>query len=140
MRKIVYILLLLSVLMASSCVSKKKYLLAENGRLEEIERGNRLKQMLLDCNEESDNRGTRLSALMQDTTDLGKSLRNYQSLLTSNLSEQEKLNALLNEKIQELDKRESTIVELQNMINEQNRKVQVIAFECKRCFIGIFER
>ena len=40
-----------ALLLCSSCVSKKKYLLAENGRLEAIGRGDALKEELIKCKE-----------------------------------------------------------------------------------------
>ena len=43
-----------ALLLCSSCVSKKKYLLAENGRLEAIGRGDALKEELIKCKDDND--------------------------------------------------------------------------------------
>ena len=43
-----------ALLLCSSCVSKKKYLLAENGRLEAIGRGDALKEELIKCKGDND--------------------------------------------------------------------------------------
>ena len=42
-----------ALLLCSSCVSKKKYLLAENGRLEAIGRGDALKEELIKCKDDN---------------------------------------------------------------------------------------
>ncbi len=128
--------ILLTVLVCSSCVTKKKYMLAENGRLEAIKRGEDLKKQLVDCLDESNVLSTRLEELVADTTAIGKELRYLQSLLTSNLSEQDKLNALLNQKMDELSKREQTINELQDMIKEQSQKVQNLLASVKDALLG----
>lgn len=47
-----------------------------------------------------------IAQLQQDTSRKGTSIRHYQQLLSSNMNEQEKLNALLGEKLKELDERE----------------------------------
>jgi chemotaxis protein MotB len=124
------------LLFFTSCVTKQKYLLAENGRLEAIEREDNLKKQLLNCLDDSEKLTKRLDALLSDTTSLGKSLRNYQALLSSNMGEQEKLNALLNQKMDELNKREQTINELQAVINAQNKKVQDLLAGVKDALLG----
>ena len=55
---------------------------------------------------------------------MGKNIRNYQNMLSTNMTEQEKLNSLLSQKMSELDERERTINELQDMINAQTERVQ----------------
>jgi chemotaxis protein MotB len=124
------------LLLSTSCVTKQKYLLAENGRLEAIERGDDLKKQLVSCLDDSEKLTSRLDALLNDTTSLGRSLRNYQTLLSSNMSEQDKLNALLNQKMEELSTREQTINELQNVINAQNKKVQDLLASVKDALLG----
>jgi chemotaxis protein MotB len=124
------------LLLSTSCVTKQKYLLAENGRLEVIERGDNLKKQLVNCLDDSEKLTNRLDALLSDTTSLGKSLRNYQVLLSSNMGEQDKLNALLNQKMEELSKREQTINELQEVINAQNKKVQDLLASVKDALLG----
>jgi chemotaxis protein MotB len=125
-----------TLLFSTSCVTKQKYLLAENGRLEAVKRGDDLKKQLVTCLDDSEKLTSRLDALLNDTTSLGKSLRNYQTLLSSNLSEQDKLNTLLNQKMEELNKREQTINELQDVINAQNKKVQDLLASVKDALLG----
>ena len=105
------------LLVCTSCVTKKKYLLAENGRLEAIARGDDLQNQLVNCRDNNDGLTSRLASLERDTTRMGKNIRNYQSMLNTNMTEQEKLNSLLSQKMNELNERERTINELQDIIN-----------------------
>lgn len=124
------------LLLCTSCVTKKKYLLAENGRLEAIGRGDALKEELVNCKDENDKLTARIQNLVRDTTRMGENLRNYQAMLNTNLTEQEKLNSLLSQKMKELDEREGTINELQDMINAQNEKVQKLLSSVKDALLG----
>ena len=117
MRKLIFIAVS-ALLICTSCVTKKKYLEAENGRLEAIGRGNAL------------------ASLQRDTARLGSNIRNYQTMLNSNMTQQEKLNSLLSQKMEELNERERTINELQDMINAQNEKVQRLLSSVKDALLG----
>lgn len=131
------ICLTVSALLAfTSCVSKKKYLLAENGRLEAVGRGNALQDELVRSKDANDQLSGRLAVLLRDTAELGRSIRRYETMLNTNLSEQEKLNALLTQKMNELDERERTINELQDMIDAQNQKVQQLLSSVKEALLG----
>lgn len=85
------------MLLHTGCVSKKQYLIAESGRIEAIGRSNALLEQLVNCQDENENQAARLVNLLRDTIELGRNIRNYQTMLSTNMSEQEKLNALLNE-------------------------------------------
>lgn len=129
----VAVLLLLS---STSCVTKKKYLIAENGRLEALQREETLKKQLVDCRDENDQLSARLSQLIRDTADMRRNIRSYREMLNTNLGEQDKLNELLTKKMQELDERERTINQLQDLINAQNEKVQSILQSVKDALMG----
>lgn len=129
----VAVLLLLG---STSCVTKKKYLLAENGRLEALQREETLKKQLVDCRDENDQLSARLTQLMRDTADMRRIIRSYREMLNTNLGEQDKLNELLTKKMQELDERERTINQLQDLINAQNEKVQNILKSVKDALMG----
>lgn len=132
-----YLLIAVSALLVcSSCVTKKKYLLAENGRLEAIARGDDLQNKLANSRDDNDKLNARLDGLERDTVRLGQNIRNYENMLNANMSEQEKLNALLSQKMTELDNRERTINELQDMINAQNAKVQKLLSSVKEALLG----
>ena len=77
-----------------------------------------------------------IDRLQQDTNRQGNSIRHYQQLLSSNMNEQEKLNALLGEKLKELDEREKTIQKLQGMIDQQNATVQSLLNSVKDALLG----
>ena len=111
-----------ALLLCSSCVSKKKYLLAENGRLEAIGRGDALKEELIKCKDDNDALNNRIAALIRDTTTMGRDIRNYQTMLNTNMGE--------------LDERERTINELQDMMNAQNAKVQNLLSSVKDALLG----
>lgn len=127
MTKIIY-LFCISVLIVS-CVSKNKFTIAENGRLAALSRERALIKDLERSKEKVDN-------LTQDTTRMGKALRDYRHSLYSNLSEQEKLNVLLKEKMDKLSEREATINELQSEINAQKEKVNALLKNVKDALLG----
>lgn len=125
--------LLLSV---SSCVTKEKYMLAENGRLEALARADRLSSELNLARTDISRLSDQVTRLVQDTTRLGNSLRAYQQMLAGNVDSQEKLTAMLNKKMEQLAERENTINELQSMINAQQEKVQALLNSVKDALLG----
>lgn len=125
-----------ALLMCTSCVTKKKYLLAENGRLEAIARGDALQNQLAGCRDNNDQLSSRLASLEKDTARMGKNIRSYQGMLSSNMTSQEKLNSLLSQKMSELEDRERTINELQDMINAQSEKVRALLNSVKEALLG----
>ena len=126
----------LLVIGGTSCVTKKKFLIAENGRIEALSRGDNLQGQLNECHNEISKMHEQINQLQQDTNQQGNTIRHYQQLLSSNLSEQEKLNSLLGEKLKELDEREKTIQQLQGMIDQQNAKVQNLLNSVKDALLG----
>ena len=137
MRKGWMILVSASLLLAgTSCVSKKKYLEAENGRIEAEKEAKYLRERLIGCQDESDRLVNQVAALAKDTALLRRDIRNYKTMLNTNMGEQDKLNALLSEKMKELDEREQTINQLQEMIDEQTRKVQDLLNSVKEALLG----
>ena len=96
----------------------------------------RLKEELIKCKDDNDALNNRIAALIRDTTTMGRDIRNYQTMLNTNMGEQDKLNALLQQKMSELDERERTINELQDMMNAQNAKVQNLLSSVKDALLG----
>lgn len=125
-----------ALLLCTSCVTKKKYLLAENGRLEAVGRGNALAEELVNCRDDNDKLSAQITHLQRDTTEMGRSIHNYSTMLNTNMSEQEKLSALLNQKMGELDERERTINQLQDMMNAQSEKVKQLLNSVKDALLG----
>ena len=118
----------LTILLCTSCVTKKKFMLAE---LAATASKDSLQGLLTDCRNTGNQMSVQIKNLMRDTTKMGNSIRQYQSMLNVNMTEQEKLNALLNQKKNELNERECTINELQQMINAQNEKVRKLLSSVK---------
>lgn len=133
-------LLVLCMLMTSCVVSKKKYEIAESGRLAAIYSRDSLARVLANdrktLNAALEREKARAAQLVRDTTRLGQSIRNYQALLNTNANENQKLNALLAEKKAELDERERTINELQAKIKAQNEKVRNLLASVKNALTG----
>ena len=123
----------LTILLCTSCVTKKKFMLAE---LAATASKDSLLGLLTDCRNTGNQMSVQIKNLMRDTTKMGNSIRQYQSMLNVNMTEQEKLNALLNQKKNELNERECTINELQQMINAQNEKVRKLLSSVKDALLG----
>ena len=123
----------LTILLCTSCVTKKKFMLAE---LAATASKDSLQGLLTDCRNTGNQMSVQIKNLMRDTTKMGNSIRQYQCMLYVNLTEQEKLNALLNQKKNELNERERTINELQQMINAQNEKVRKLLSSVKDALLG----
>lgn len=126
----------LALLMSTSCVSKKQYLLSESGRLDAINRGDALQRELALSKSTNEHYSKRISELQKDTTELGKKARAFQSMLSSNMSQKEKLDAMLQQKREELDQREQTINELQSMIDAQNNRVAQLLSSVQDALLG----
>ena len=123
----------LTILLCTSCVTKKKFMLAE---LAATASKDSLQGLLTDCRNTGNQMSVQIKNLMRDTTKMGNSIRQYQSMLNVNMTEQEKLNALLNQKKNELNERGCTINELQQMINAQNEKVRKLLSSVKDALLG----
>ena len=135
MKKIVFGGVILLIL-CTSCVTKKKFLIAENGRLYGLNQIDLLNDNLARSKDENSRQATRIQSLMNDAEELRSALRNCQESLRSNITEQEKLSALLQQEMLELNKREQLINELQEMIKAQNDKVQALLSNIKNALIG----
>ncbi len=120
-------------LLSTSCVTKKKYMEAETGRLEALDYCRSLKQDLEQLQKET---SEQIKHLERDTAAQGKVIREYRGLLNSNISEHEKLSLQLKEKMDQLKDREATINDLQAMINAQNEKVNLLLSSVKDALMG----
>lgn len=134
MKTIVYAVCILTLV--SSCISKNKFTIAENGRLAALSRERALEKDLARSQKDNARLQKQISNLQQDTTRMGKSLKEYRQSLYTNLSAQEKLNVLLKEKMDKLTEREATINELQNEINSQKEKVNALLNSVKEALLG----
>jgi chemotaxis protein MotB len=108
--------LFVAVAALGSCVGKKKFVVSENGRLGAEEQVKAMSATI-----ESQNR--QLAGLETDTARRGAQLRDLQRLLSSNMSQQEKMDALLKSQRSDLAERERTINDLKAIIQKQNDMV-----------------
>ena len=108
----------------TSCVSNRKYMMAENGRLAALSRERVLNKNLAKEKEVNTELRERIAALLNDTTRMGEAIREYRRSLYSNMSEQEKLSLLLQEKMDKLAEREKTIQDLQDEIQAQTSRLE----------------
>ncbi|MGL5706233.1 MAG: OmpA family protein [Tannerellaceae bacterium] len=134
--KRVFFLSLIPALALSSCVSKKQYQLSEALRGEAMRNIENLQQELSSARSDNKMLKNRVSQLVKDTAQLGRSIRHYQELMNSNLSQQESLDASLRQKRLELDERERLINELQGIINAQNERVAQILNSVQDALLG----
>ena len=134
MKRIIFALCLL--IAVTSCVSKKKYMVAENGRLAALSRERVLNRNLGQQKDEIAKLKQQITDLMSDTTRLGQAIRDYRKSLYSNLSEQEKLKMLLKEKMEKLAEREATINKLQAEVDAQNARLQSLLNSVKDALLG----
>ena len=124
------------MIMCTSCVTKQKYLLAENGRLDALNRIDFLNEDLTNCKDENRSQSQRIRSLVADTTEMGVAMRYCQAMLSSNISERDNLSSMLDKEMAELRKKEQTINELQDMIKAQNEKVQKLLNSVKNALMG----
>ncbi|MEE1214112.1 MAG: OmpA family protein [Bacteroidaceae bacterium] len=130
MRKPALPLIIAASLALSSClVSRKKYEIAEAGRYGALYSRDSLADLLEGSRIDVANLSAHLEAMLQDTTNLRDAIRQYQAMLNTNLSENQKLNASLSE-------REKTIRQLEGIINEQNQKVKNLLGSVKDALLG----
>ena len=119
-----------AMMLLSSCVvSKKKFEIAETGRLAALYSRDSLADLLGISRYDCALLDERVNALMTDTALLKGNIRNYQALLASGQNENKKLNANLQD-------REKTIAELQRMIAQQNQKVKDLLNSVKDALLG----
>ena len=134
MKRIIFALCLL--IAVTSCVSPKQSMVAAPGRLAALSRERVLNRNLGQQKDEIAKLKQQITDLMSDTTRLGQAIRDYRKSLYSNLSEQEKLNMLLKEKMEKLAEREATINKLQAEVDAQNARLQSLLNSVKDALLG----
>ena len=82
-RKMGYWMAIALLVGATSCVSKKKYLEAENGRLDALQREATLRSQLVDCRDEGDLLSGQVAQLKRDTANMRRDIRSYQEMLST---------------------------------------------------------
>lgn len=137
MKKLTFVAIALATTLLSSCVvGRKKFEQSENARWRAYYSRDSLAALLDDSRAQYAALDQRCSMLMNDTALLKKSIRNYQTMLANNQTENKKLNSSLAEKIKELQEREQTIAQLQGMIEAQQQKVKDLLASVKDALLG----
>ena len=137
MKKLTFMALALATTLLSSCVvGRKKFEQSENARWRAYYSRDSLAALLDDSRAQYAALDQRCGMLMNDTALLKKSIRNYQTMLANNQTENKKLNSSLAEKIKELQEREQTIAQLQGMIEAQQQKVKDLLASVKDALLG----
>ena len=137
MKKLTFVALALATTLLSSCVvGRKKFAQSENARWRAYYSRDSLAALLDDSRAQYAALDQRCGMLMNDTALLKKSIRNYQTMLANNQTENKKLNSSLAEKIKELQEREQTIAQLQGMIEAQQQKVKDLLASVKDALLG----
>ena len=130
MKKRSLLMLGVACLLLSSCVvSKKKFEIAEAGRLAALYSRDSLADLLGMTRTDYAILDELRNGLLNDTALLKNSIRNYQQLLATGQNENQKLSANLKD-------REKTIAELQKMIAQQNQKVKDLLKSVKDALLG----
>ena len=70
----------LTLLLCTSCVTKKKFMMTEAARIASIDS---LQSLLTDCRNTGDQLSAQIKKLLRDTTQMGNSIRQYQSMLST---------------------------------------------------------
>ena len=137
MKKLTFVALALATTLLSSCVvGRKKFEQSENAQWRAYYSRDSLAALLDDSRAQYAALDQRCGMLMNDTALLKKSIRNYQTMLANNQTENKKLNSSLAEKIKELQEREQTIAQLQGMIEAQQQKVKDLLASVKDALLG----
>ena len=137
MKKLTFVALALATTLLSSCVvGRKKFEQSENARWRAYYSRDSLAALLDDSRAQYAALDQRCGMLMNDTALLKKSIRNYETMLANNQTENKKLNSSLAEKIKELQEREQTIAQLQGMIEAQQQKVKDLLASVKDALLG----
>ena len=122
-------ILLMMVAILGSCVGKKKFVASENGRLNAEEQ-----VIAMSATIESQNK--LLAGLETDTSRQGRQVRELQRLLSSNMTQQEKMDAMLRNQSETLSERERTINDLKAIIQRQNDMVNGLLAQVTNALVG----
>ena len=137
-----FVLLIMAAILGS-CVAKKKFVDSENRRLSAEERVRDLTATVNARNTTISGLETTISglerkiaALEADTTRLGRQIRELQRALSSNMTQQEQLDAMLRSQREILAERERTINDLRDIIQKQNDLVNNLLKQVTDALVG----
>ena len=138
-----FVLLIMTTLLGSCVVGKKKFVDSESRRLSAEEQVRTLTATVNARNTtiaglESTIAGLerRIAFLVADTTNLGRQIRELQRVLSSNMTQQERMDAMLRSQREALAERERTINDLKDVIQKQNELVSNLLKQVTDALIG----
>ena len=138
-----FVLLIMTAMLGSCVVGKKKFVDSENRRLSAEQQVRTLTSTVNARNTTISGLETtiaglerRIAALEADTTRLGRQIRELQRLLTSNMSQQEQMDAMLRNQREALAERERTINDLRAIIQSQNDMVNSLLAQVTDALTG----
>ena len=120
--KIIMLIFIVSTL-GSCVVAKKKFLASEDGRLSAEEQVIALKSNVNELNQKISGLERQITGLESDTTRIGSQNREFQKIITSKMTQQEQMEAMLRTQRAAIAERERTIKELNSIIQAQKDMV-----------------
>lgn len=144
MKKIILPVIVLATIMSTtSCVTKKKYVEMEDLYLSSVAENKKLSsqlkntsESLVDCESNNSYLTSQIASLNNMKKDLQAKVDNYEQLINSNLSENDKLSQALRQKEAEINNKAATIAELERMIKDQEQKVQDLLNNVEKALLG----
>lgn len=145
MKKIILPAIVLATIMMSttSCVTKKKYVEMEDLYLSSVAENKKLSnqlkntsESLTDCESNNSYLSSQVASLNKMKKDLQTKIDNYEQLINSNLSENDKLSHALRQKEAEINSKAARITELEKMIKDQEQKVQELLNNVEKALLG----
>ena len=138
-----FALLIMAAVLGSCVVGKKKFVDSENRRMSAEQQVRTLTATVNARNTTIAGLETtiaglerRIAALEADTTRMGRQIRELQRVLSSNMTQQEQMDAMLRNQREALAERERTINELRAIIQNQNDLVNNLLKQVTDALIG----
>jgi len=131
------------IMSMTSCVSKKKFVKSENERLSCMEREINITEQKVALNKQIEFLKKQVRFLVDDTTSLYAQIRDFENkvkeydmMISSNLSDKEKLNLQLKKKNDDLKEREKKIIELDSITKRQNVLIKDVLGKINKAFVN----
>ncbi len=131
-----HLVLLMIVVMLGSCVGKKKFTASETARLTAEEQVRAMSATIDTQNTKIADLEKMVAGLEADTARMGKQIREFQKALSSNMTQQEKLNVMLKSQMDALAERERTINDLKAIIQKQNDLMTNLLTQVTEALVG----
>ena len=131
-----FVLLIMAAVLGSCVVGKKKFVDSENRRMSAEQQVRTLTATVNARNTTISELERKIAALEADTTRLGRQIRELQRALSSNMTQQEQMDAMLRSQREALAERERTINDLRDIIQRQNDLVNNLLKQVTDALVG----